>query len=150
MSNIDTIREALKPCPFCGGKAHIHNIVGGIWWYACGQCKAETMASSSKSDAFEIWNQRAPSAIDTEAKTQEPSKNAVFEATGLALAISKVETIRPQIKLILAHDDAIRRECVAKMRTEILADSDCDFNRMLAGVVEAAILGTEPAREGKE
>ena len=52
----------LKPCPFCGGKAHIHNSVVGIWWYACDQCKAETRASSYKSDALEIWNRR--SAID--------------------------------------------------------------------------------------
>jgi hypothetical protein len=48
--------DALKPCPFCGGKAQYENDVGhndeGFWeWYECTICAA-------KADSAETWNRR--------------------------------------------------------------------------------------------
>jgi len=86
-------------------------------------------------------------------------------ATGLALAISKVETIIPQIKLILAYADEIRREqrnlfrdvlktCLRAMKERRLYGSeweheygslwDCE-DRM----IEAAIVGTKGSSDGQ-
>ena len=71
---IDAIRKP-DPCPFCGGRAHIYSSIGAIWWYACDNCKAETRAASTKSEALAIWNRRALAALDT--LTEEPCEDAL-------------------------------------------------------------------------
>jgi len=51
--------EPLKPCPFCGGTAHLwHPMVSiqpHIW---CGQCLASTAGQETIERAVERWNQR--------------------------------------------------------------------------------------------
>lgn len=51
----------LKPCPFCGGKAHI---MRGGHWIACEDCQSESGYYSTKEEAIEAWNRRVDNAAD--------------------------------------------------------------------------------------
>ena len=57
----------LKPCPFCGGKAHIEFDYNGviespekIWAYSviCERCATSSGLCCSKEKAIEAWNRR--------------------------------------------------------------------------------------------
>lgn len=49
--------DELKPCPFCGGKAHV---VDGIdYWILCEDCHCRTGFFDRAEDAAEAWNRRA-------------------------------------------------------------------------------------------
>ena len=53
----------LKPCPFCGGKAYIHDAIcdDGAYLFTfvqCHTCKANIEGFSSKEKAIEAWNRR--------------------------------------------------------------------------------------------
>ena len=49
----------LKPCPFCGGEAHLQNWSDGAYvWCECG-VKTETYLHSGTEKAIEAWNRRA-------------------------------------------------------------------------------------------
>lgn len=48
----------LKPCPFCGGEAHIVTAVGESW-VLCDKCRATTEMHASKQLAVAAWNRRA-------------------------------------------------------------------------------------------
>lgn len=53
----------LKPCPFCGGKAHVY-IDPAIWMdtsysVGCKSCTARQQGFSSKEGAVVAWNRRA-------------------------------------------------------------------------------------------
>lgn len=51
----------LLPCPFCGGKATEHEIVGGAgddFYVCCGRCGTKTMNYARKEKAIEAWNRR--------------------------------------------------------------------------------------------
>lgn len=53
--------QKLKPCPFCGGEAHLVYTIGrGLWMAECGECEIETPIKDSESDAIAAWNRRAP------------------------------------------------------------------------------------------
>lgn len=49
----------LRPCPFCGGKAHI---MRGGHWIACEDCQSESGYCSTKEEAIEAWNRRVDNA----------------------------------------------------------------------------------------
>lgn len=60
----------LKPCPFCGGKAEIHNcmelenetvalIYNGKVGVHCTECHCATIPYNSEDEAAEVWNRRA-------------------------------------------------------------------------------------------
>ena len=64
-----TMSEKLKPCPFCGGKAHIEDIsepddMGPIWMILCKKCGASASfgmdgCDATKVEAVDSWNRRA-------------------------------------------------------------------------------------------
>ena len=59
----------LKPCPFCGGRAHIEDIsepddMGPIWMILCKKCGASASFGMDGCDATQVetvdsWNRRA-------------------------------------------------------------------------------------------
>lgn len=59
----------LKPCPFCGGRAHIEDIsepddMGPIWMILCKKCGASASfgmdgCNATKVEAVDSWNRRA-------------------------------------------------------------------------------------------
>lgn len=54
----------LKPCPFCGGKAVIHESIIGRYYIMCSVSKIctvipSTLVYSNPNDAIEAWNRRA-------------------------------------------------------------------------------------------
>ena len=51
------MREELKPCPFCGGKAVRFESNSGFW-YRCNECKAESGFYYTDEEAAEAWNKR--------------------------------------------------------------------------------------------
>lgn len=56
--------QKLKPCPFCGGKAHYGQAIKDIdtytWvkWVYCTSCKATTGKSTNRAEVVRAWNQR--------------------------------------------------------------------------------------------
>lgn len=58
-------KTALKPCPFCGGEAHIFQIQENsklqsrLWVVRCPVCGANQLPFSEKHYAVEAWNRRA-------------------------------------------------------------------------------------------
>lgn len=60
----NTLKNALKPCPFCGGEANVieHRFHGldSSYGLQCKKCKAETYQFyESEEKAIEAWNRRA-------------------------------------------------------------------------------------------
>lgn len=54
--------EQLKPCPFCGGEAHLKEIPlpsYPIIWIECVNCGAGFPEKTDKQEAIEAWNRRA-------------------------------------------------------------------------------------------
>ena len=55
--------EELKPCPFCGGKARVHEVetrtssIGG-YFVMCTKCLTSSDNYSSSEIAAEYWNRR--------------------------------------------------------------------------------------------
>lgn len=50
----------LKPCPFCGGEAHIRQNGNRVFpWVVCSDCIASTRVYDSVEEAIEAWNRRA-------------------------------------------------------------------------------------------
>ena len=57
--------EELKPCPFCGGEAYLHEcksyVIPQSFLVMCNQCGVETkefIGVNSKTRAIEAWNGR--------------------------------------------------------------------------------------------
>lgn len=53
----------LKPCPFCGGEAHVYETVNGgtrkLYWIECLKCYAESPKSLDlPQDSIDAWNRR--------------------------------------------------------------------------------------------
>ena len=52
----------LKPCPFCGGEAHVmaqHWDDGShVWWVECRACGAEGKRCDDGLEAIDAWNMR--------------------------------------------------------------------------------------------
>ena len=55
---IDRVEPELKPCPFCGGKAVLHNPAPNKTWVTCTECCCETMLYVFKDTAINAWNNR--------------------------------------------------------------------------------------------
>lgn len=58
------VTEKLKPCPFCGGNAHVmpSSFVFGEereWIVLCTKCYAKTLGFRSESTAIAAWNRYA-------------------------------------------------------------------------------------------
>lgn len=60
--------QKLKPCPFCGGEAYIHEIKEdflGVGWkikgycVACTDCHSGTEYDKDKNISIKAWNRRA-------------------------------------------------------------------------------------------
>ena len=53
----------LRPCPFCGGEAHVmaqHWDDGShVWWVECRACGAEAKRCDDGLEAIDAWNTRA-------------------------------------------------------------------------------------------
>lgn len=47
----------LKPCPFCGGEASLHN-KGVYYWVECKKCGAQAKRYPVTRAAIEVWNRR--------------------------------------------------------------------------------------------
>lgn len=54
----------IKPCPFCGGEADVHNVCAcdtdddEYYWIECNFCEVGTGASNSRNSAIAAWNKR--------------------------------------------------------------------------------------------
>ena len=48
----------LKPCPFCGGKAHIYQNYNGYYVAQCDKCGIGTLLCSDEKTAKRRWNRR--------------------------------------------------------------------------------------------
>jgi Lar family restriction alleviation protein len=48
----------LKPCPFCGGTAHLTEGMGEFW-VLCRSCGASSMTAINEEQAIILWNPRA-------------------------------------------------------------------------------------------
>lgn len=48
----------LKPCPFCGGKADIHQAYDSSYCVQCNVCGATTLYNSKKFVVIRKWNRR--------------------------------------------------------------------------------------------
>lgn len=51
----------LKPCPFCGGQAHIMH---EGHWIMCEDCQSESGYYETKEETIEAWNRRAENETD--------------------------------------------------------------------------------------
>lgn len=58
MDSWEKLEHGLKPCPFCGGTAAVHEMCGDAW-VLCGTCGAETAMHSRWEEAAADWNRRA-------------------------------------------------------------------------------------------
>ena len=59
--NERTISAQLKPCPFCGGYAHLlkgYDFSNEYWHVVCDRCLTETRKVNSPDDAIRLWNNR--------------------------------------------------------------------------------------------
>ena len=56
--------EELKPCPFCGGEAKLHEQkhreYASTYYVECKNCECKTIEFLNKDDACERWNTRKP------------------------------------------------------------------------------------------
>jgi Lar family restriction alleviation protein len=50
-------KQNLKPCPFCGGEAHIE-FSWSIYYGECNKCFATGPENVTKSNAIKRWNKR--------------------------------------------------------------------------------------------
>ncbi len=50
----------LRPCPFCGGKAHLckDQPGGRLWHVSCGRCYVMTVNHGRQDAAVVAWNRR--------------------------------------------------------------------------------------------
>jgi len=51
----------LKPCPFCGGKAKLHQAYNSFWQVQCNVCNIGTLITTDKERAISVWNRRTKS-----------------------------------------------------------------------------------------
>jgi Lar family restriction alleviation protein len=68
--------EKLKPCPFCGGEAHLMDSMGWPHWVWCNECGARVQstkfAEEGDAEAIAKWNRRAEvTHVRTENKIRE-------------------------------------------------------------------------------
>jgi Lar family restriction alleviation protein len=54
--------EKLKPCPFCGGEAKIHNTYDGMFQIECTNCFARVFYDRTKKSVINRWNRRVDNA----------------------------------------------------------------------------------------
>lgn len=57
--------KRIKPCPFCGGKAHAIRLDNGYWYIGClddclciGNINNKAMVFVTRESAIEAWNRR--------------------------------------------------------------------------------------------
>lgn len=48
----------LKPCPFCGGEAHVYQDYTGHYTVQCDKCGIGTLSYNNKKTAKRQWNRR--------------------------------------------------------------------------------------------
>lgn len=54
---LEKYEPTLKPCPFCGGEAHMSG-GGKVFWVNCRGCKIDMHICDTKKEAIEAWNKR--------------------------------------------------------------------------------------------
>ena len=61
------MKEKLKPCPFCGGKAELYKVEWKMdkrgvpsrpYWIFCTECNIATPSVGTKRAAIKRWNRR--------------------------------------------------------------------------------------------
>lgn len=58
---MDNEPEELKPCPFDGGRARLHDLTGQgypPYYVSCVNCRVQQGAYKSKTEAISFWNAR--------------------------------------------------------------------------------------------
>lgn len=63
--DLTPIKKDIKPCPFCGGEAELHNCaemldvtnVTGVGIH-CTKCHIATIPYKTEDDAIDVWNNR--------------------------------------------------------------------------------------------
>ena len=50
----------LKPCPFCGGEAVMHEMATDDWCVWCLECLCGMYGFNTEQEAIETWNKRVP------------------------------------------------------------------------------------------
>lgn len=112
-------RDALLPCPFCGGKAHLHDAAknpAGESWVSCQSCQASSILRSNEQAAISAWNTRkareasqTPSASLREAETAyqaQPFRGDAYHAgflDGHQTALSTLPTMKEEEIADLIH-----------------------------------------------
>lgn len=51
------IKEAMKPCPFCGC-GEVEDCQTMSWWCRCMRCGCDAPSATSRAGARRIWNHR--------------------------------------------------------------------------------------------
>ena len=68
----DKLKDALPPCPFCGGDAVVMDSGSGEYWAQCSRCWGTGGVECNIPQAVFSWNRRAPSAeLDAALAAQE-------------------------------------------------------------------------------
>ena len=127
--------EALKPCPFCGGKAELDDSARDHW-IACRNCGAsprlEPLACDvSKASAIKIWNRRADSAGISRLKAEV--ERLTLEADPEALTIAHMygaSSARDEVAELRSQVDELKSEA------EVLDEARADQNRMVDRIAD--------------
>jgi len=71
MCDREKVKEKVKACPFCGGRAKIcvdHDLGRNCHFVLCWDCKTEGPGAVTEEKAIKLWNHRTPAEDEGEAK----------------------------------------------------------------------------------
>lgn len=133
-------REALLPCPFCGGEAVLFGPAESRHWAACGDgdCCGSTVAAE-----IDEWNTRATPAHDAEPVALRSRYNLATSETGMIINGDYIYALEFHIEMLKleaeqrnAHPPAALEKAVEALR-KISATGWMDFTDDQRGAMMA-------------
>lgn len=94
LSQVEKLRETLKPCPFCGGGATFEHLENGRWSIGCADIDGDCMGFQSlqtfarKADAEAAWNNRTQPPTDKMREALEDYRRFAGEVAGKCLGLA--------------------------------------------------------------